>query len=192
MAASWVPATWVENGAVGREFQVTTDETAPRRHRRRRRRTDVSRPALGVHLDATYRELGGITAVCQHREQLPDRSDAGLVAAEHANDDDARGHPLGTFLATRDPWGLGVVGEVDLSNRPAFLQALRARAAARLEVHLDLRDLRFIDAGSLGAVGEIAAGLPDGGRLVLVPLRPRVRRLVELSPPGGTRAEIDP
>ena len=53
-----------------------------------------------------------------------------LLAAEHTALAAYVGpRPLATFLATKEPWGLRIAGEVNLSNRAVFIRALRARLA---------------------------------------------------------------
>jgi anti-anti-sigma factor len=135
----------------------------------------------------------GVTTVCQYDERRLDGGDAALIAAEHSALAAYAGpQPLAAFLATREPWGLRVLGEVDLSNRPAFLRALRARLAAHPDVRLDLGEVTFMDVGSLRAVFRLAAGLGTGGRIVLANLRPQVRRVVALAQLGEGPVEIEP
>lgn len=80
--------------------------------------------------------------------------------------------PAASFLATED--GLLVSGEVDLSNRSLLLDAIRARSAVAARISVDLRDLGYIDAGSLRALRDGASA----GAIRIVNAPPRVRTMV--------------
>lgn len=80
--------------------------------------------------------------------------------------------PAASFLATEE--GLLISGEVDLSNRSQLLDAIRARSAVAARISVDLRDLGYIDAGSLRALRDGASA----GAIRIVNAPPRVRTMM--------------
>lgn len=142
---------------------------------------------------SVHQAEAGITTICQYDgRQLPG-ADAALIAAEHTAVAAYAGpRPLASFLAVADPWGLRVSGEVDLSNRWAFVRAVRARLAVRPRVHLDLSELAFLDVGSLRSLYQLAASLPDDGAIVLSHPTQAVARLLALCRFGGAPVEVEP
>jgi anti-anti-sigma factor len=125
----------------------------------------------------------GFSSVCQYSQRhFDDPAQMNLIAVEHT----ARAptwvpQPLARFHAIKKPWGLRVAGELDASNRAAFGRALQARLAARPRLRLDVRDLSFIDMGSLADLYESAAKLPWHGRIVLAGASVQLRQVIEIA-----------
>lgn len=136
----------------------------------------------------------GLSSVCQYdQRRFDDREQLSPIAVEHGGlAPDSAPEPLVRFLATKKPWGLRLTGELDASSRAAFGRALRARLAARARLRLDVRDLSFIDVGSLADIYECAATLPWHGRIVLAGAAAQLRHLVELAEFSHPRLVIEP
>lgn len=79
------------------------------------------------------------------------------------------------------PHGLGIVGEVDLSNAAVFAQAVRARAAEGGDVVLDLSRCTLLSREGIEALTEAATSLGLDGRLVLRAPGDSVRRVLKLA-----------
>jgi anti-anti-sigma factor len=78
------------------------------------------------------------------------------------------------------PHGLGIVGEVDLSNAAVFADAVRARALEGGEMVLDLSQCRLLSSEAIVALIEASTSLGQGGRLILRGPGETVRRVLEL------------
>ncbi|NUP67380.1 MAG: STAS domain-containing protein [Nonomuraea sp.] len=79
------------------------------------------------------------------------------------------------------PFGLRVRGEIDHAGRPALARALAwALRIGETDIHLDLSELTFIDAGGLRLILSTAADLPPPRRLILQHASPSVRELLAL------------
>ncbi|MEU1391012.1 MULTISPECIES: STAS domain-containing protein [unclassified Nonomuraea] len=79
------------------------------------------------------------------------------------------------------PFGLRVRGEIDHHGRPALARALAwALRIGETDIHLDLSELTFIDAGGLRLIISTATDLPPPRRLVLQNASSTVRELMEL------------
>lgn len=82
---------------------------------------------------------------------------------------------------TASPDGAAIDGEVDVSNREAFVEALEVvLETLDGDIYLDVSNLRFIDAGGLGAIVHASKRLRPGTRLVLHGLQPYLRRIMML------------
>lgn len=135
----------------------------------------------------------GITSVCQYDQRELPAEQAELIAGAHLAIADPDGEaPLATFLATNEPWGLRVRGELDLSNRDAFASCLRVRLEHQDELVIDLGELRFVDAGALETLFEVAAELPEHGRIVLANASTWVRKVIDVSGLSDPRVELAP
>ncbi|MGH3329417.1 MAG: MEDS domain-containing protein [Streptomycetales bacterium] len=103
------------------------------------------------------------TAVCQYDRRL---------FSTQAVDRASRAHPLTPgeaplrFVATADPPGLVLTGEVDLSNRDALAAILKALALVDGEVTIDATGLTFADVRAAHLLAGAAAGRT--GRTVIV------------------------
>lgn len=79
------------------------------------------------------------------------------------------------------PFGLRVRGEIDHAGRPALARALAwALRIGETDIHLDLSELTFIDAGGLRLIVSTATDLPPPRRLVVRHASPAVRELLAL------------
>lgn len=126
------------------------------------------------------REIG-VSSVCLYGADLVSERQRASIAGEHAGTSPDRAEPsLAHFLAVDEPWGMRVIGEVDLSNRHQMRRALLARAQVEPRLRLDLRDLTFADVGALTALCAVAASLPEDGWLVLDGASRAVRRTLEI------------
>lgn len=78
------------------------------------------------------------------------------------------------------PHGLGIVGDVDLSNAAEFAQAVRARALEGGDVILDLSRCTLLSSEAIGTLIDAATGLGQDGRLILRGPGTTLRRVLEL------------
>lgn len=121
----------------------------------------------------------GISSVCHYDQQQLGGENSGLLAAAHAGPAPLSvPEPLVSFHAT--PQGLRVAGELDIANRERFVRTVSARLAAIPQLILDVGELDFIDAGTLGELHLMAAGLPPDGRITLAGATRQVRRLARI------------
>lgn len=95
--------------------------------------------------------------------------------------------PPPLFTCTRRAEGRGTIrlvlaGELDLSTRPCFDQALRDAQADAGRVVLDLRALTLIDCASLSVIFDAAVEARRGDTvLILLDPRGQVRRVLDLT-----------
>ena len=87
---------------------------------------------------------------------------------------------LMTATRTDHPRGYRVAGEVDMSNQGALSRLLAREAAADGDLTLDLSELRFIDSTGVQALLRAARDLAGHGRLLLVGMRPSIRKTFDL------------
>jgi len=78
------------------------------------------------------------------------------------------------------PRGFRVAGEVDMSNEGALSRVLAREAASEGDLTLDLSELVFIDSSGVRALLRTAGELAGRGRLLLVGVRPAIRRTFEI------------
>lgn len=118
----------------------------------------------------------GISSVCHYDQLRLGGEHSGLLAAEHAGAAPRSApEPMASFRATRH--GLRISGELDVANRERFVRTVAARLAAIPQLHLDVAELKFMDAGTLGEPHRIAAGLPPEGRITITGASRQLRRL---------------
>jgi hypothetical protein len=145
------------------------------------------RMATGIQRDI------GVSSVCHYDLRLVDDALVGLLVGEHAGlSPEQADAPLATFVPVGDPWGLRVLGELDLSNRDALVRVLRSRTDVTPRVHVDLAGLTFADVGTLTRLHAVAAGLPGDGWLVLDAAPPVVRRALDIARLGHARIRVEP
>lgn len=84
------------------------------------------------------------------------------------------------ILATAEPPGLALIGDVDASNVTAFADALRAAISHGGDVHLDLGGLLFCDLGGLHVIVRSAQALGPGRRLLLHGIPRQLERALEI------------
>ncbi len=124
----------------------------------------------------------GITSVCQYDLADLSAEDAALLDNEHAGRSPFEAAvPMASFTATREPFGLSVAGEVDVSNRKVFARALTACADGRSSFSIDVEQLEFADVGFLEVIFGLARQLPPDGVIRIPNASKRLRRLIEVA-----------
>ncbi|MEV0122346.1 MEDS domain-containing protein [Streptomyces sp. NPDC050703] len=142
-------------------------------------------------LDPVFRVLP-VIGLCQYdRRAFDARGLAALDALHHGRVvvDDVWQDELLRITRTFTPPGLALRGEVDDSNLTAVARALRAetrRAAGRADephrVHVDLRELTFVDVCALRLLVFTGLSLHAlGGGIVLDGVAPHVRRVLRVT-----------
>ncbi|MDP9342974.1 MAG: STAS domain-containing protein [Actinomycetota bacterium] len=81
---------------------------------------------------------------------------------------------------TREPRGLRLSGEVDVSNAHQLRRALSAEVPRGGDLTLDLAEVAFLDSTGLEQLIRAARDLEGNGRLILVSPQEPIRRLFEL------------
>jgi hypothetical protein len=143
---------------------------------------------MSTHLQ---REIG-VSSVCLYGAGSLDDELAALLVSEHAGvAPEVDQTPLASFLAVNEPWGLRVIGEVDISNRDTLHRTLLSRAAVQPRMHLDLEGLRFTDLGTLDRIRAVASSLPDDGWLALHRVPAAIQRLLSISRLGHERLRLE-
>jgi anti-anti-sigma regulatory factor len=104
-----------------------------------------------------------------------------LVAADPDFDDGVL-----TITRTFDPRGLRLKGELDGARHTVFAEALQSVTAHGGDIHLDVRDLRFIDLGALSMMAGAAMRMAAYGNLILDDPSPDLTEVVRLV--GGPMA----
>ena len=133
----------------------------------------------------------GISSVCQYDRRRLGGERSGFLAAEHAGAaPESASPPQASFLAT--PQGLRITGELDMANRKGFIRAVRARLAAMSQLTVDVGELAFIDAGTLGELHHIAAGLPPDARITLAGASPQLQRITGILGWQHPQLKIEP
>lgn len=96
-----------------------------------------------------------------------------------------RVHPL----ADRPGWQ--AVGEISLTTRPAWEQALHQLALSDEEAcHLELSAITFVDVAGVSALAAAAQGLPEGRRIVLEEPPAALRRVLDMFWPDLPTVEV--
>lgn len=81
--------------------------------------------------------------------------------------------------------GLRVEGELDMATVPELGRALREAASSSGQIVLDFSGVSFMDStGLVLLLGSVRKGHGDAGLVILHPT-PSVRRVFDLSIPGG-------
>jgi anti-anti-sigma factor len=81
--------------------------------------------------------------------------------------------------------GFRLKGELDMATSGDLSEVLRAAAAIDDPIMLDFEGVSFMDSSGLRALLE-GAGLPkQGGPVVILNPRAQVRRVLDISIPGG-------
>jgi anti-anti-sigma factor len=84
------------------------------------------------------------------------------------------------IVATQEPFGLRLAGEIDMATAPALQEALLLALADGRPVTVDMRDVTFIDSSGLKVVVASAAETPSGEPLTVKNPSAAVRRVLEL------------
>ena len=85
-----------------------------------------------------------------------------------------------TITRTFTPRGLRLKGELDGARHIVFAEALRAVTAQGGDIHLNVRDLRFIDLGALNMMAAAAMRMAAHGTLILDDASPDLTEVVQL------------
>lgn len=90
-----------------------------------------------------------------------------------------------------DNAGLRVIGEISVSTRTVWQQALKQLVERRTDVlHVDLSRVRFVDVAGVTDLAVTAKCLPEGRRMVLHRPPAQVPRILELFWPGLAAIEV--
>jgi anti-anti-sigma regulatory factor len=85
-----------------------------------------------------------------------------------------------TITRTFSPRGLHLKGELDGARHTVFAEALHAVTALGGDIHLNVRDLRFIDLGALSMMAGAAMRMAAHGSLILDDPSPDLTEVVQL------------
>lgn len=90
-----------------------------------------------------------------------------------------------------DSSGLGAIGEISMSTRSLWQQALKQLVERRTDVlHVDLSRVRFVDVAGVTDLAATAQRLPEGQRIVLHRPPAQLPRILELFWPGLAAIEV--
>lgn len=123
----------------------------------------------------------GIASVCQYdRRRIPEQQ-ARALAEEHSGSAPLEDEPpQARFLATREPWGLRVVGEVDVANVDLFMAAVMARCLVEPRIVLDASELRFVDVDTIRRLVILAGSLRPEAHVSVIHPPPILERTIGL------------
>jgi anti-anti-sigma regulatory factor len=140
-------------------------------------------PVVGVEHLVTFEKQvsqlfadARVAAVCQYDRQQFDAVTLASTTAVHSCAVAATVYHDGPVLRIcrqHSPGGIRVSGELDYTALDLFREALAEAVRLGEHVHVNLAQLRFIDAASAGALVQVAATLPVGRTVAVV-----CRRLV--------------
>jgi anti-anti-sigma factor len=123
---------------------------------------------------------GRLTAICEYNRESFDPVTLAYAARVHARTVAARVYHEDAVLRIcrqHVPPGVRVAGELDYRRAEALSDALAEAVRLDPDVHLNLNDLRFIDAGAASVILRTAAGLPTSRRMIVVCTEPVDRTL---------------
>jgi anti-anti-sigma factor len=126
---------------------------------------------------------GRLTAVCEYDRESFDPVTLAYAARVHPRTVAATVYhhdPVLRICRQHVPPGVRVSGELDYTRAGALRDALAEAVRLDPDVHLNLNQLRFIDAGAAGVILRAAAGLPAGRRMVVVCAQP-IHRTLDLA-----------
>jgi anti-anti-sigma regulatory factor len=133
----------------------------------------------------------GVSSVCQYDQRQLCGERSGFLAAEHAGTaPESALVPQASFLAT--PAGLRITGEVDTTNRGRFLRVICARLRATRQLKVDVEELAFMDAGTLGELHRIACSQPPDARITLTGVSAQLQRVIEIAGWRSPQLTIEP
>ncbi|MEV6599183.1 MEDS domain-containing protein [Actinoplanes sp. NPDC051346] len=116
-------------------------------------------------------EDGRFTAICEYDRESFDPVTLGYASRVHPRTVAATVYhedPLLRICRQHVPPGVRVAGELDHTRANALSDALAEAVRLDQDVHLNLNQLRFIDAGAAAVILRTAANLPDQRRMVVV------------------------
>ncbi|MBW8483831.1 MEDS domain-containing protein [Actinomadura parmotrematis] len=135
------------------------------------------------HIERAVGPSTTVTAVCQFDQAGLTADELASVGATHSvlvTPDPEFEDSVLRIVRTFAPRGLALSGELDASRHMVLSQALAMVMAAgpAHEVHLDLKNLTFIDLGALNMLAEVAAARASGG-LILDRMPAQLRTVVD-------------
>ncbi|GAA2579705.1 hypothetical protein GCM10010435_66230 [Winogradskya consettensis] len=125
-------------------------------------------------------EDGRFTAICEYDRESFDPVTLGYAARVHPRTVAATVYHEDAVLRIcrqHVPPGVRVAGELDYTRAQALTDALAEAVRLDRDIHLNLNQLGFIDAGAAAVILRTAAGLPDQRRMVVVCGEPIERTL---------------
>ncbi len=123
---------------------------------------------------------GRLTAICEYNRESFDPVTLAYAARVHPRTVAARVYhedPVLRICRQHVPPGVRVAGELDYTRAEALVDALAEAVRLDHDIHLNLNDLRFIDAGAASVILRAAAGLPASRHMVVVCAEPIDRTL---------------
>ena len=114
---------------------------------------------------------GRLTAVCQYDRQVFDPVTLAFAARVHPRTVAATVYhedPVLRICRQHVPPGVRVAGELDYTRAAALSDALAEAVRLDHDVHLNLNNLRFIDAGASAVILQAAASLPPPRRMFVI------------------------
>lgn len=124
----------------------------------------------------------GITSVCQYDLADLSAEEVSLLDGEHAGHSPIHAAlPMASFMAIREPFGLSIAGEVDVSNRTVFARALNACARGHSSFSIDVEQLEFADVGFLEVIFGLARKLPADGMIRIPNATKGLKRLIAVA-----------
>lgn len=123
---------------------------------------------------------GRLTAICQYDRQNFDPVTLAFAARVHPRTVAATVYhedPVLRICRQHVPPGVRVAGELDYTGTDALSAALAEAVRLDRDVHLNLNQLRFIDAGAASVVLQAAASLPAPRRMFVICQEPVDRTL---------------
>jgi len=159
-------------GVVAHQLDVAVDEAFAilRRHARNHGRLleDIAYQVVGGSLLLRHPEDEGDIVTTRGQADTPAAVEQPSAAgAEIASIGFDRPRDILSIVGTGKPGSVRLVGEADLSTEDKLAHALERLAGQPGDITLDVGDLRFIDAHSIGLLVRTAAALPSPSRLVL-------------------------
>lgn len=134
-------------------------------------------------LDAAIAPSTAAMAICQIDRRSCTRDELAALKETHevlvAADPDFDDGVL-TITRTFTPSGLCLKGELDAARHTVFAEALHAAVAKGGDVHLNVRDLRFVDLGALSMMTRVAMRMAAHASLILDHPSPDLSEVVRL------------
>jgi anti-anti-sigma factor len=124
---------------------------------------------------------GRLTAICQYDRQAFDPVTLAFAARVHPRTVAATVYhedPVLRICRQHVPPGVRVAGELDWTGAEPLTRALAEAVRLDRDIHLNLNNLRFIDAGAAAVILQAAANLPDERRMFVVCQDPIDRTLL--------------
>jgi anti-anti-sigma factor len=147
----------------------------------------ATKPQAGAEQLLTYESEvgklfadGRLTAICQYDRQAFDPVTLAFAARVHPRTVAATVYhedPVLRICRQHVPPGVRVAGELDWTRAEALSGALAEAVRLDRDIHVNLNNLRFIDAGAAAVILQAAANLPDDRRMFVVCQEPIDRTL---------------